>query len=429
MTRRRKRPNLFGWTVFGLVLLFGYYFDQIYLPAQPNPFDATPTPTRSPESLATEADQLFQDGKLLQSIDAYESAIKASPQDPTLYIALARVQVFAGYPKEAQANAENAILLSPNNSMAHAVRAWAFDFQGGEENNSKAMDAIQEALRYDDRNAIAHAYYAEILVDSGLFENFDKAAEESRVAYALDPNLLETHRARAYILSATGSEGNNYELAIQEYREAIKINKNISMLHIELGKNLRFMQVYEDAINEFTIANTLNPTDPEPDYLISRTYATIGEYEKALQYAETAVKDKPADPRFRGNYGVMFYRNYFYPKAVEQLSLAVNGGRTENGLPIQGLPLSNDTRVAEFYYTYGLAMARVNQCGEALKMSQTLQANLSNDENASAAATEIINICEENLNNPVVDTETPIPTEEEMTATSEVTTPEVTATP
>src|SRR6266508_4837961 len=115
MTRRRKRPNLFGWTVFGLVLLFGYYFDQVYLPAQPNPFEATPTPPRSPESFKTEGEALFQEGKLLQAIDAYESAIKASPQDPTLYIALARVQVFAGLPKKAQANAENGILLSPNN--------------------------------------------------------------------------------------------------------------------------------------------------------------------------------------------------------------------------------------------------------------------------------------------------------------------------
>jgi hypothetical protein len=128
----------------------------------------------------------------------------------------------------------------------------------------------------------------------------------------------------------------------------------------------------------------------------------------------------------------MFYRNFRYPLAVEQLALAVNGGRTEDGLPIQGLPLSNDTRVSEYYYTYGLALARTNQCGEALKLSQTLQANLSNDENAMAAATEIIKICEENLNNPVCDT--PVATEEDLTATadvatSEAVTPEATATP
>ena len=91
MTRRRKRPNFFSWVILGLVVLFGYYLNQVYLPAQPNPFEATPTATRSPESLATEAETLFKDGKLLQSIEAYEEAIKASPQNPALYIGITRL--------------------------------------------------------------------------------------------------------------------------------------------------------------------------------------------------------------------------------------------------------------------------------------------------------------------------------------------------
>src|SRR5919106_6401715 len=134
MTRRRKRPNLFSWAIFGLVVLFGYYLNQVYLPAQPNPFEATLTPTRSPESLATEAENLFKEGKLLQSIEAYQEAIKAAPQNPALYIAVARIQVWAGQYEEAKANAENALLLNPDSSTAHAVRAWALDFQGGDEN-------------------------------------------------------------------------------------------------------------------------------------------------------------------------------------------------------------------------------------------------------------------------------------------------------
>ena len=304
MTRRRKRPNIFGWTVFGLIVLFGYYLNAVYLPAQPNPFEATPTPTRSPESLVTEAQSLFQDGKLLQAIAAYEEAIKSNPQDPTLYIALARIQVFAGLPDEARANAENAILLSPNNSMAHAVRGWALDFEEGK--NTDALEEVNKAISLDPNNAVAHAYKAEILIDSELFDNLDDAAQASRDALNLDPNLMETRRARAYVLEATG----NYEEAIQYYRSAIDLNKNLAMLHMELGRNLRFAMVYQDAIQEFTLANTLNPSDPEPDYLISRTYATTGEYEKALQYAETAVKDGPTDPRYRGNYGVMYYRNF-----------------------------------------------------------------------------------------------------------------------
>src|SRR5512146_1516131 len=176
MTRRRKRPPFFAWALLGLVLLFGSYFDQVYLPAHPNPFDATPTVTRAPEALVTEAEDLFNHGKLLQSIDAYQAAINASPQNAALYVALARVQVWAGKYEEAQANAENAILLSPDNSMAHAVRAWALDFQS---KNSDAMSEIDKAIELDPNNAIAHAYRVEILIDSNSSDNVQKAIQIS----------------------------------------------------------------------------------------------------------------------------------------------------------------------------------------------------------------------------------------------------------
>jgi tetratricopeptide (TPR) repeat protein len=429
MTRRRKRPNLFSWTIFGLVVLFGYYFNQIYLPAQPNPFEATPTVTRSPESLATEAENLFKDGKLLPSIEAYQEAIKASPQNPALYIAVARIQVWAGQYEEAKANAENALLLNPENSMAYAVHAWALDFLGGEENRAEALNSIQKAIDLDDRNALAHAYYAEILIDTGLFENYDLAADHSRIALTLDPALLEARRARAYVLENVGADVYNYEQAIQEYKAAIAINPNIPILHMELGINLRFLEVYEEAIKEFTIANTLNPEDPEPDLLISRTYATIGDYAKAIQYAEQAVKDRATDPNLRGNYGVMLFRNFLYQPALEQLERAVKGGKTEDGLPITGMSLAVGGRVVEYYYTYGLALARTNQCGEALKISQQIKTAVPTDENAVFAADEMIRICEENLANPPEDTPAPTDVEETAEPETETPTPEVTSTP
>jgi tetratricopeptide (TPR) repeat protein len=424
MTRRRKRPNLFSWTVFGLVILFGYYLNQVYLPAQPNPFEPTPTVTRSAESLSTEAADLFKQGKLLQAVTAYEAAINASPQDPSLYIELARVQMFAGQFKDAQTNAENALLLNPNSSMAQAVLAWSKDFQG---NNADALADIERAIELDPNNAIAHAYKVEILIDSGSFANIEKAIKVSQDALALNPDLLETRRARAYLLEATS----NYEEAIQFYRSAIELNPYIPILHIELGRNLRFLEVYDEAIEEFTLANTLNPPDPEPDLFISRTYATIGDYAKAIQYAETAVKDRTTDASLRGNWGVMLFRNFQYDQAVEQLRLAVTGGTAEDGLPIIGLSLAAGGRVVEYYYTYGLALARTNQCGEALKVAQQIQTAVSEDENASFAAEETIRICQENLENPPTDEPTEEPTEEAATSepATEPPAPEVTATP
>lgn len=390
MSRRRKRPNYFGIAILILVLLFGYYFDQVYVTQIDNPFEPTPTPTKSPESFVTEAETLFAEGKLLPAIDAYQQAINSSPQEPSLYVAIARVQVFAGLYDEAQKNAENALLLNPNNALAYGVHAWALDFQDGK--NGEAQASIQEALRLDPNNALIYAYHVDVLISSG-FDNYAKAAEESRKALALNPDIVETHRARALILEATG----NYEEAIAEYQAAININPNLSTLHIGLGLNYRILQVYDKAVESFTKANALNPADPLPDLYISRTYATIGEYAKSLQYAETSVQDRPDSASLRGNLGVMYYRNFLWPEAIQQLGYAIYGGLTEDGLEIEGISLVNDPLVAEYYYTYGLALARTNQCGEALPIAQMIQSRVPTDENAIFAADEIIRICSENL--------------------------------
>jgi len=416
MNRRKRRPNYFSLLILLLVILFGYYFNQVYLPSRPNPFEPTPTPTRSAESFVSEAETMFAEGKLVQAIASYQEAIKSSPQDAALYVAVARVQVLAGKSAEAQANAENALLLDSSNALAHAVRAWAMNAQG---NNADALSKIEEALQLDPNNGLAHAYYTEILVDSESFDNVAKAIEESKIALALAPDTMEAHRARGILLEAT----QNYEEAIREFEAAKAINDDIPDLYIRLGLNYRILGVSDQAIEAFTRADVLNPSDPLPDLYISRTYAGIGEFAKALQYAETAVQNNPTDARLRGNFGVMYYRNLFWAEAIEQLRLAVDGGISPEGDAIEGIPLSNDVRVAEYYYTYALALARTGNCGDALQLAQEIQAKIPADENAQFAASETIRICEENLASPQVSTSTPAANSAPSAAPSAVSTP------
>lgn len=429
MNRRRTRPNWFRIILLCLLVLAGAYINRFIIPAQPSPFMPTPTVTRAPESYITEAEGLFKQGKLIPAIDAYKQAIIARPNDPSTYVALARVQVFAGYYQDAKTSAEDALLLNPDNSMAHAVRAWALDFL---EDYLGAQDSIKRALELDPNNALAHAYNVEILVDSnssgtGVVDAIPKAIEESKVAIALAPDTLETHRARGYVLEATG----NYEEAIREYQAAIQINPNISDLHLALGRNYRILGIYDQAVEEFTKATALNPDDPTSYLLISRTYATIGEYAKAMQYAESAEAANPKDANLRGNLGVMYYRNLYWPEAATQLGYVVNGGVDENGNKIEAINLVPDPRIAEYYFTYGLALSRLNRCGEALPIAQALLARVPSDDLAVSNANEIISRCQQNLvqtpgailtptdlapastpnpNTPAAETPTPTPT-------------------
>lgn len=186
------------------------------------------------------------------------------------------------------------------------------------------------------------------------------------------------------------------------------INKNIPDLHLQLGINYSALGIYDQAVQEFSNANALNPADPMPDYLTSRTYSTIGEFAKARQFAETAVKDAPTNPRYHGNLGVMDYHTALFADAVKELSLAVNGGVTDTGDkvdPIQLVP--NAPRVSEIYFTYALALAKVGRCGDTLRVAQQVQSQIPTDDIAVTNVNEAITTCQATLGSSASPIRTP----------------------
>lgn len=397
MRQRRRRPvNWFAVTVIVILIAFFSYLNTVVIPSMPQPFVPSPTPTRDPESYVSEAEALFGQGKLLQAIAVYEEVLRLTPDNAGLYVSLARIQLFAGQPAEALQSAERALLLERDNSMAHALRGAALTQQG---DYLMAESALQRALELEPNNGIAHALYAELLGNmylnnSGPFNALDLAIEESRLGVQLAPSSIEAHRARGFILELTG----NYEVAIQEYQQAIAINSNIPELHLALGRTYRVTGVLDRAVEEYTLANTLNPSDPRPDLYTSRVYFYTGDYGKAAQYAEQAVKDDPTDAYLRGNWGVILYHNLQWPNAVTQLSLAVNGGATEDGQAIVPLVLDgSDGRVTEYFFTYALVLARLNQCNEALPVAQLILTAVPTDDIAVYNAQFAIGLCEQSL--------------------------------
>ena len=399
---RQRRPHVNWFLVVIVVLLIAVitYVDRFILPTAQTPFLATPTATRDPESYVTDAQNLFAEGKLLQSIDSYLEAIRIKPDDPAAYIALARVQVFAGKYADALVNAQNSLLLNPNNSMAHGVLAWALTQTG---DYAAADTDLQDALRLDPNNGIILAYKA--FLYGNMYENnagpsldpLPVAIAASKDAVTLAPNNLEAHWARAYILQLTA----NGEQAIQEYLQAIQLNSNISEIHLELGVSYKGLGVIDLALQQYTLANTLNPTDTRPYLYSSRALVSIGEYAKAAQYAESAVTNDPTDPYLRGNWGFMLYKNNDFAPALIQLSLAVNGGTNEDDQIVQPQPLTaDDTRIAQYYYVYAILLARSSRCGDALPVLNLLLKNVPNDADAAYNVAYVQQLCLQTLGTP-----------------------------
>ena len=405
VTRRPgKRSN--PWRVMLLLLLIGValYFNQVIVPATPPLFFPTATPTRSPESFLNEAGQFFNQGKLPQAIEAYQQAIIADPNNPAIFVALARTQVYAGEYEAAIVNTQNALLKNPNNPLAHAVQGWALSLM---EDHLAAEAAVKKAIELDPNSALAHAYYAEILVNKGSFEDFDKAVAESRLARELDANLLETHRARGLVLLNSGSE--NLDQAIQEFEAALAVNDKIADLHLFLGFAYRLKGENDLAVDELLAAYALSPKNPDIPTEISFAYANEGQFGKASQYAEDAVSIQPTNPRLHGNLGMMYYRNNDLGGAIAELSLAVHGGVGADGVAVEGLPLDYG-KIAEYYWFYGFALAKSNRCAEAVPIFQALVSGVPDYELAVENARAGLDLCLANLETPTPESDlTPTP--------------------
>ncbi len=383
------------------------YLNIVVVPDIPPLFLPTPTPTRDPVSYELEAEGLVSEGKYTAAVEVYKQAVTADPQKVLNYINLAKLQIYTGAFEEARVNAENAILLNKNYPDAYALLAWAVALQGDYLN---AEAYVKQGITVDPNSAISHAIYAYILAlrisdGAGELGTVDKAIEESRTAWTLNPNLLEARWARGFVLEVTS----NYSEAVEELEVAVEINGNVAALRQALGRNYVAMEEYDLAVFEFTKAYALNPTDPDPNFYISRVYARLGEFAKAIQYAEQALKDDPVSPNLNANLGTMYYRNAQYNQALKYLELAVRGGIADSGEVIEGIPLEYSNSVIEIFSRYGLALSNVNRCNEAVQVAQAMIQGVPDDETAMFNAEAIISKCEENLENPP--TATPSPTE------------------
>ena len=390
MNRKPRRRSSI-WRIALLLALIGgaLYINQVVVPATPPLFVPTATPTRSPESFVNQAEEFYKAGKFSQAMDAYKEAINADPANPSNYIALARLQVWGGQYEEAILNTQNALLKNPDHPIAHAVQGWALGFL---EKYGEAEREVKKSLELDPNNALAYAYYAEILINQGNFDLYDKAAEASKKARELDPNLLEARRARGIVLLNT----QNVEQAIEEFNAALAINKNIANLHLYLGVAYKALSKYDLAEEALLAAYALNPQDTVSLTELSRSYFADGRYAQAAQYAEEAVRVEPDNPRLHGNLGVAYYKNEQYEQAAQELALAVRGGTTADGMVVEGLPLDYG-RVMEYYWYYGFALTRLNRCIEAVPIFQALLRGVPDDEVAVYNATEGLTACQQSL--------------------------------
>ncbi|MCC7129921.1 MAG: hypothetical protein B6D39_03060 [Anaerolineae bacterium UTCFX2] len=428
-----KRPTFHreqrGTSFYRIMTLLGLIVGAVWLLMMVqrreviSPFEPTPTPTRVAESYFLEAQAYFDAGVLdnpstptaaaderaspviNDAIDAYKAALAADPENARAWSELARIQAYSSSMlrndterlarlEEAKAAADRAVELAPDESAYRAIRAFVLDWYAFtplvsvEQRSDLLLEAEFEASRsfqLDPENALALAYYAEILVDQQKWTQAEKYAAQ---AVALGPELMDTHRVYAYVLESLSQ----YNSAIQQYQEAVRINPNMTFLYVRIGQNYRegirnparALDYFDQAAK---IDQALGVFNPLPYIEIARTYTQIGQFFAASINAEKALELDPTNAHTYGQLGIIFRRARNYEGAMSLLQCAVVGCTAEENemgkTPVQGLPLTSVT-VAYYYVEYGTNLAFLsrpheNYCPQAREVLAQVRAAYPDD--------------------------------------------------
>lgn len=427
--RRHIPPSNSYRVLFLLFLLLGMAFvvRGMQVGTVVSPFAATPLPTRTTNSFASEAEVYFLAGDLQAAIDSYNKAVALDPNKADIRAELARIQVYSSKLlstdaerkarlEEALATIDEAIKIDPENSNAHAVRSYILDWLSdptlsGELSSellTEAEAAAVRALQLNPQNALALAYYAEILVDELRWQQAEQNIEQ---ALERDPNQMDIHRVRAYVYESQS----DYLSAIESYRQAIRITPNLTFLYLSAGYNYRVLaqratdeqiqngiqkQYYEAALEYFDLAVSINAQldvkDPLPYIAIAKTYSQMGEFFAASRNINKAIKFNPYNPDIYGQMGIIYFKGRNYEGSIPALKCVVRGCTAEvscevrqcnpeidPAIEIQALPLSSTTVV--YFYTYGSVLAGLHRgnngyCAEAMKVFSEVRAGFSGDE-------------------------------------------------
>ena len=206
-------------------------------------------------------DKRTKDG-LLQSIEAYQAAIKLDPNYARAYVGISRsYTVMPSY-----------AFLSPNEAMP------------------RAKAAVERALQIDPNLAEAHGALANILA---LYDwNWTESEREFKRAIELDPDVAEIHnRYSRALLSTTG----RFDEAIAESKRAVELEP----LSISIGANLvtAYMRArkYDLALEQAKKTSSLDPNHPAARVWLGSAYNASGMYAEAISLFESILQTNPTD--------------------------------------------------------------------------------------------------------------------------------------
>ena len=155
-----------------------------------------------------------------------------------------------------------------------------------------------------------------------LIENQEEAEGSIKfytASLTFNPKIVEDYISRGNAYSYIGE----YDKAIADYSEAIKLKTNYAKAYYNRGNAYRDKVDFDKAISDYTIAIELNPDYAEVYYNRGKLYDEAGEYNKAIDDFSTVIKLEPEHVDAYGYRGTLYRDKGKNDKAIEDCTMEV----------------------------------------------------------------------------------------------------------
>jgi len=122
-------------------------------------------------------------------------------------------------------------------------------------------------------------------------KNYNKAIEEYSEAIRLDPNNAKAYANRGFAYQMKSQ----YDKAFNDYSEAIRFDQNNAWVYTKRGMIYNYKQWYDKAINDFNEAIRLDPNSAEAYGGRGDAYSRKGLHDKTISDLTKAIELNPND--------------------------------------------------------------------------------------------------------------------------------------
>jgi glycosyltransferase involved in cell wall biosynthesis len=149
-------------------------------------------------------------------------------------------------------------------------------------NFEKALYYFNEALKVDEKYAMAYNYIAKILSEKGLKQEAIKKLEEG-IALGLENDTIFVNLGVIYM-----GQG-KLDAAKEMFKKAIGLNSSRAAPHYNLGLIFLKQEQFVEAKDEFKMALRLNPMDARAYLYLAKIYSLIDQPKKAIHYYQILI--------------------------------------------------------------------------------------------------------------------------------------------